>query len=263
MNKLVVAGILRSKPIYKQLHGEEQLWVNLDIFRSDLYGKTEKLTMITKDEEIIRKVLVSDLQKGDLFITESAFIETTNYIEDDLWVCPECGENNTDPHKAEIANAVFTDYMYAHDFINEASEIGINEVNLSGTVLSVPVMLDTTTATASDFYRCKCKIACKYFDPIEQREKRCFPFIVFFGKTAKYFMEHAEVGDHINLAGSFQEREYLKIKKNVECEYCGKSTTSNIYQIVREVIVKTFELSSPNTMKKDTSIISEGSEEEK
>lgn len=262
MNKLIVAGIVRSKPIYKQLHGEPQMWINLDIFRNDLNGKTEKLTMLTRDEDLMKRVLLSELEKGDLFITDSAFIESVNYIEDDLWICPECGESNTNPHKAEIANAIFTDYMYAHDFVNEASEIGINEVNLSGKIITNPVMLSTTTTNASDFYRCKCKIACKYFDVIEQENKMCYPFIVFFGKSAQYFMEHANVGDHINLVGSFQERQYLKLKRNVVCKECGETTESNIWQTVREIVVKNFDLSSAENMKKDTSVIADKNEEE-
>ena len=257
MNKLIVAGIVRSKPIYKQLHGEAQMWINLDIFRGDLNGKTEKLTLLTRDEALMKRVLLSKIQKGDLFITDSAFIESVNYTEDDLWVCPECGENNTNPHQAEIANAVFTDYMYAHDFINEASEIGINEVALSGRIITEPVMLPTTTSTVSDFYRCKCKIACKYYDVIAQEAKICYPFIVFFGKSAQYFMEHAKVGDHINLAGSFQERQYLKQKKNVVCENCEKTTTSNIWQTVREIIVQNFDLAAADKMKRDTSVVSD------
>lgn len=263
MNKLCIAGIVRSAPIYKQLHGEPQLWINIEIIRQDLDGKSEKLTLMTRDEELMRRVFATGLQKGDLFLTDSAFIESVNYTEDDAWICGKCGEQHTNPHKAEIANAIFTDFMYAKNFTNESSTIGINDLNISGRIVSDPRVVDTVSKPSKDFYRCKCKIACKYYDVMEKRYKICYPFIVLFGAPALYFTKYAKAGDHINISGSLQERNYLKTLDETECPTCKRIVKPSIWQTTREIIVKTFDLSKPEAMIRDTSELSKEVSEDK
>ena len=254
MNKFTVAGTLTGAPEFHVDHGIEMIRVRLKIHRHGL-NKDEILTVMSKDKEVIKRVLWDDLHKGDFFMA-SGYIETVTYTEDDSWTCRRCNSDIVKPRKAEIMNIIFTDYQFAKDFLNEGSEIGMNEVYLTGIVKGDPFTLGEP-GNSGPSLRAKFKMAVPMMLYREMRTQ--YPFVVTFNDTANFVANTFKKEDRILLHGSLQERNYLRILKDAECPYCGNKSEPKVYTVKREIIADRFEfirgnedlekdfLESPNT----------------
>lgn len=237
MNRISVAGILTAAPEFHVDHGIEMIRVRVKIHRAGL-NKDETLTLMSKDKEVIKKVLWDDLHKGDLFMTSSGYIETVTYTEDDSWSCRRCNSEVLKSHKAEIMNIIFTDYQFARDFLNDGSAIGVNEVYLTGIVKTDPFTLGEA-AVGPSYNRAKFKLAVPMMLYKEMRTQ--YPYIVTFKDTATFTANTIKKGDRILLHGALQERNYLKIEKETKCPYCGYVNTPKLYTVKREIIADRFE----------------------
>lgn len=238
MNQITVCGMLTSAPMYADDHGKEMIKVHLRIQRTDI-SKDEHLMVIAHDPDIIRQVLNDDLQPGDLFFTDDAYVETTNYVQEENWTCSHCEHTVYDHHQAEILNVVFRSYQFVRDCSNDGSQLGINHATLLGTINTNPVELSSTTAKGLNAERAKYKLAVT--SGWGKHEQTHYPFIVNFRKDAQQTMQNLRKGDKVLIEGNVQERRFLKLKRDMKCPECDWVSSPRIYMVVREIIVRNCE----------------------
>lgn len=253
MNRLTILGVVRSDPSYESdpVCGP-QVRVNLKIERHDL-GKTEILSLFTRDDEVMEKTLSADLHNGDVFITMGGYIENINYIHYRDWTCPKCGYEVEGQRKAELVNGIFTDFDYIRDCQNETNGFGINNLIISGRINTQPKLLSTEVfGSTKDFYRTKFKIEVPYLE--NGKFKMAYVFCVAFGMPAIHLIQRARVGDRIVINGSLQERDYLK-RVEATCPNCNETSRHTEYDTVREIVISHYDLYADTEKIIDTDFI--------
>ena len=238
MNKAVISGIIKSDPKLVIDHGEYQMRIKVKIQREDI-GKDEELTLFCRNEEMMHRLIEDDLHAGDLFTTSNGYIETVNYIQDEDWACSHCGHVEHNSHKAEIMNVCFHDYQFLRSADNDGSAVGINRVFVSGIVNTKPVAMVSRLHDGREIHRTKFKLEIR--DENTGR-RSMYPFVIAFRQNAETIAMKLNKGDRILLYGSAQERNFLKMMKNMKCPDCGYVSSPGVYYTVREVIMTDCEI---------------------